>query len=144
MTMQRPAGRFGDRRHRGFTLFETALVIAMLAVASAVIAGIQPQVFKTQTTSRDELVGVALIHGCAERLLAMRRNAGYWTVTSTSCDGMGGVSGYAANPTVTLTDDAANAITTCASTTCTATITIAKTSGPAATLTPLTLQLSNY
>ena len=131
-------------RHGGFTLVETIFVIALLALVSVAIAKMQPQVFKTQTTSRDEYVGVELMRGCAERLLAVRRYAGYGNVTSTLCNAMGGISGFASNPTVTLKDDTDATITTCTSTTCTATILIAKTSGPAATLTPLTLRLSNY
>ena len=129
---------------RGFTLYETILVIGMLSLAALTIAKLQPQVFKTQTTSRDEFVGVELLRGCAERLLAVRRYAGYGSVTSTLCNGMAGLSGYAINPTVTLVDDSGTTISSCSSTTCTATILVAKTAAPAATLTALTLRLSNY
>jgi len=136
--------RARPRRQGGFTLFETVLVIAILTLVSLGIAAMQPSVFKTQTTGRDEFVGVELMRACAERLLAVRRYAGYASVTSTRCDGMGGVGGFASNPTVTLTDAAHNAITTCSTATCTATISVAKTAAPAAALTPLTLQLSAY
>jgi len=129
---------------RGFTLYETMLVIGMLALAALTIARLQPAVFKTQTTSRDEFVGVELMRGCAERLLAVRRYAGYASVTNTLCNGMGGLSGYATDPTVTLVDGSGATIATCSSTTCTATILVAKTSAPAATLAALTLRLSNY
>lgn len=128
----------------GFTLFETVLVIAILALASFGIAAIQPQVFKTQTTARDEFVGVELVRACAERLLAARRNSGYVTVANGLCNGMGGVGGFASSPTVTLTDANGNAITSCSSATCTATIIIAKSAAPAAALTPITLRLTAY
>jgi len=137
-------GRARRRRQIGFTLFETVLVIAILTSVSLAIAAMQPRVFQAQTTARDEFVGVDLLRACGERLLAVRRSVGYVGVTSTLCNGMGGVGGFASNPTVTLTDAAGTAITTCGTATCTATITIAKTAGPAAALTPLTLQLTAY
>jgi Tfp pilus assembly protein PilV len=132
------------RRQGGFTLFETVLVVAMLTAVSLGIMAMQPQVFKTQTTGRDQLVGSELMRGCAERLLAVRRYTGYATVANSLCNGMGGVGGFASNPTVTLADANGNAITTCSSATCTATIIVAKSAAPAATLTPITLQLSAY
>ena len=132
------------RRQAGFTLFETIIVIGLLALVSMGILALQPQVFKAQITGRDEYVGLVLMKACAERLLAVRRQTGFSSVTSSLCNGMGGVGGFASNPTVTLTDDASNSITTCSSTTCTASILIAKTAAPAATLTPITLQLSAY
>ena len=132
------------RRQAGFTLFETIIVIALLTLVSMGILAMQPQVFKTQTTGRDEYVGLELMKACAERLLAVRRHTGFSSVTSSLCNGMGSVGGFASNPTVTLTDDASNSITTCSSNSCTATILIAKTAGPAATLTPITLQLRAY
>jgi len=128
----------------GFTLFETVLVIAILTAVSLGILAMQPQVFKTQTTGRDQFVGFELLRGCAERLLAVRRNTGYASVANTLCNGMGGVGGFVANPTVTLTDANGGAITSCSSATCTATIGIAKSQAPAATLTRITLQLSAY
>jgi len=138
------AGGPGQRRARGFTLFETILVIGMLAMVSVAIAKMQPRIFTTQTTSRDELVGVELMRACAERLLAVRRYAGYPSVSNTLCNGMGGVGVFASNPVVALVNDSNVAITACASSTCTATISIAKASGPSAALTPLTLRLTNY
>jgi hypothetical protein len=132
------------RSQRGFTLFETVLVIGIFTLVSFGIATMQPQVFTTQTTARDEFVGVELMRGCAERLLAVRRSAGYITVTNSLCNGMGGLGGFASNFTVTLTDDGGGSITSCSTSTCTATITIAKSAGPAAALRPVTLQLSAY
>ena len=104
----------------------------------------QPQVFKAQTTARDEFVGVELMRACAERLLAVRRNTGYVTVADNLCNGMGGVGAFNSNLGVTLADASGTSITTCSSATCTATISVAKTTAPAATLTPITLQLSAY
>jgi len=132
------------RRHGGFTLFETILVIGILTLVSVGIMAMQPQVFKTQTNGRDQFVGSELMRACAERLLAVRRATGFGSVTSSICNGMGGVGGFASNPTVTLADANGNAITTCSSATCTATIIIAKSAAPAATLTPITLQLGAY
>lgn len=129
----------------GFTLTETLLVIGMLSMVSLGLLAMQPQVFKAQTTLRDEFAGFELMRACAERLLSVRRNVSYLAVTNTVCDGMGGVGGFASNPTVTLADANGNAITTCGTASCTATIIIAKTAaGPAAALTPITLQLTAY
>ena len=133
-----PLGRQG-----GFTLFETVLVIAILTAVSLGIMAMQPQVYKAQTTARDEFVGVELMRACAERLLAVRRNTGYVTVANTLCNGMGGVGGFS-DPTVALADASGSAITTCSGATCTATIIVAKTAVPAAALAPITLQLSAY
>lgn len=137
--------RVRRRRQGGFTLFETILVIGILGLVSAVIAGIQPRVFATQTASRDEVAGVDLMRACAERLLAVRRNIGYTSVTNTLCNGIGGVGGFASNPGVTLTDAASATITSCSSATCTATIIIGKTATPAvAAFASITLRLSAY
>lgn len=145
-TARRPehTRRAGRCHAGGFTLFETILVIGVLTSVSLVLITMQPQVFRTQTNGRDQLVGLELMRACAERLLAVRRAAGYGSVTSTLCDGMGGVGGFANNPTVTMIDAGGTAITTCSTATCTITILIAKTAAPAATLSPLTLQLSAY
>jgi len=132
------------RLQRGFTLFETIFVIGILTLVSLGIMAMQPQVFKTQTTGRDQFVGFELTRACAERLLAVRRATGYGSVTNSLCNGMGGVGGFASNPTVTLADANGNSIATCSTATCTATIIVAKSAAPAATLTPITLQLSAY
>ena len=132
------------RPQGGFTLFETILVIGMLALVSAGLMAMLPSVFKTQTNGRDQAVGLELMRACAERLLAVRRHTGYASVTTTLCDAMGGIGGFANNPAVTMSDASNNAITTCSSATCTVAVIIAKISGPAASLAPITLQLSNY
>ena len=128
---------------RGFTLVETVLVIGLLALASVTLMKLQRNVFTTQTYGRDESVGSDLLRGCAERLLAVRRQIDYGQVSNTQCSTMGGVGGFG-NPTVTMVDASATTITSCASATCTITISVAKTSGQAALLTPITLQLSAY
>ena len=62
------------------------------------------QVFKVQNDGRDQEVGLELMRACTERLLVVRRHSGFGQVTATSCDGMGGIGGYAANLSVTLKD----------------------------------------
>ena len=140
----RHGGFRSPRRYGGFTLFETVIVIAMLAAVSVAILAIQPQVFKAQTTGRDQFVGFELTMACAEKLLAQRRNIGYAFIDNTLCSGMGGLGGYAAAPTVALTDANGNSVTSCTGATCTASIIIAKATTPAATLTAITLQFSAY
>ena len=132
------------RRQTGFTLFETITVIGLLTLVSMGLLTMQPQVFKTQTSGRDQYVGLELMKACAERLLAVRRHTGFASVTSSLCNGMGGIGGFANDHTVALRDAGNTAITTCSSATCTATITIDKTAGPAAALSAITLQLSAY
>ena len=136
------------RAHRatqgGFTLVESILAAGILALAAIAIMGVQKKIFANQTVARDQLVGTELVQACAERLLAVRRHTGFANVTSTLCNGMGGVGGFAANPTVTMQSASGVAITTCATATCTATIRIAKTSGPAVPSGNVTLRLSNY
>lgn len=144
---QRRSGREWRHRQRGFTLFESIIVIGLLTLVSLGLLAMQPQFFKAQNSGRDTFVGLELMKTCAERMLAVRRNTGFGSVTSTLCNGMGGggaVTGWAANPTVTLRDATNTAITTCSSATCTATILIAKTVVPEASLAPITLQLSAY
>jgi Tfp pilus assembly protein PilV len=144
MSLQSRAGTALRLRQRGFTLFETILVIGILTLVSLGLIAMQPQIFKAQTSSRDQFVGLELMQACAERLLAVRRKAGYTSVTNTLCDGMGNLGGFAANPTVALVDAANATVTVCGSATCTATILIAKSTAPAASLSAITLQLSAY
>ena len=135
--------------HRqGFTLMEMVLAIVLLGVAAVVVLRLQPHLFAAQTAGRDEVTGLELQRACAERLLAVRRQQGYGAVQGSlgaapSCNGLGGIGGFAANPTVVLMDAAASAVGACASATCTATISVPKTTG-AAPLPPLVLQLSRY
>lgn len=132
------------RRATGFTLIETIFVIVLLGMAAAAVLAMQPKILQTQNTGRDELVGQELVRACAERILAVRRHRGYTNVDNTLCDGMGGVGGFASNPTITMVDDAASAVTSCSSSACRITVVFAKTSGVAAYVVPVTLQLSYY
>ena len=132
----------------GFTLMELVVVIVLLGTVAAVVLRLQPQLFSAQAIGRDTLSGLEIQRACAERLLSVRRVQGYGAVQGSAaatptCDGLGGVAGFAANPTVLLVDANATAVNSCSSATCTATITVSKT-GSAATLPPLTLQLSQY
>lgn len=133
-----------SRAALGFTLIETILVIGILALASVAISKLQWSVFRTQENGRDQYTGIELLQACADRLLTVRRRIGYGSVTNTLCNGMGGVAGFGANPTIVLTDASNTAVSTCSSATCTATITVTKASGQAASLAALTLQLRAY
>ena len=142
-------GRSARRGHGvlGFTLIETIMVIALLGMVSATLLSMQPKVFLAQTNARDQYVGLEQMRACAERILSVRRTSGFASVTNALCNGLGGQGAYALNPTVTLTvDSSPTAVANCSTgtVTCTATVSIAKTSGPAATLAPLTVQISVY
>ena len=146
MTGRARPQRLGLAPQRGFTLFETIFVIALFTAASLVIGRMQPRLFEAQTNGRDQYVGVEVLRSCAERLLSLKRGSGIGAVTNTVCNGLGGVGGFAANPTVVLKDAAGSTVSTCpsgAGSSCTATVTAAKTSGPAATLAALTVQFTN-
>jgi prepilin-type N-terminal cleavage/methylation domain-containing protein len=141
----RDSSKRAERRCQcGFTLIESIFTLGLLGIAAVGIMDIEAGIFTAQTTARDEAVGLDLVRGCAERLLAVRRYSGYTSVTSTTCNGMGGIGGFASNPTVSLKDATGTTITTCSSATCTATINVAKASGPASPVRNITLQLSNY
>lgn len=128
----------------GFTLFETILVLGLIALAVAAIQSLQPRLVEARLSTRDQAVGIALMQGCAERLLAVRRQSGYAAVTNGLCAGMGGIGGFAADVQVNLADARGIAVSSCSSATCTATVLAAKGGGGAAPLTALTLQFSAY
>ena len=132
---------------RGFTLYETIIVIGLLTLTSLGLIAMQPQIFKTQTAGRDLYVGVEPMQACAERLLAVRRQSGYGFVNNTLCANIPVSSGFNA-PTVALFDAAGNplspACSAASSATCRAVISIARTAAPATALPNLTLQLSSY
>ncbi len=141
-------------RQRGFTLFETILVIVTLGVVAGAIVRLQSNAFAAQTLSRDEVAGVELLRACAERILAVRRASGYAAPAPSNavapaiptCNGLGGTGDYAADPTVTMTNGAVPpaTVTVCEGSICNITITVAKSKAPFTTLAPLVLQLSNY
>ena len=128
---------------RGFTLFETILVIGLLAMASVGLMKLQRDLFSTQTYGRDEAVGNDLMRACAERLVTVRRSLSYQQVTNTLCSTIGNVGNFGI-PTVTMVDAGGTTVTACTGASCTITIRVAKTAGPSALLTPITLQLRSY
>jgi prepilin-type N-terminal cleavage/methylation domain-containing protein len=127
---------------RGFTLIESIIVLVVLSVAAAAIVTMQGNIFKGQADNKDIQVGAQLMQECAERVLAIRRqsNSAYASVTTSACSGLGNFGGFGV-PVVTLRDDSNTSVTTCASTTCTATITIGK---GGSNLAPITLRLATY
>jgi type II secretory pathway pseudopilin PulG len=131
-------------RQRGFALMETVLVMGLLGLVAAGLLSLQPRVHATQNEARDQYAGLEIQRACAERLLGARRQLSFTSVSATACNGLGGVAGFASNPGVTLRDAAGSSVAACTGATCTATIVIARTSGAAAPLPALTLQLSAY
>jgi type II secretory pathway component PulJ len=128
------------RLQTGFTLFETILVIGLLALVSAGLLAMHPRIFQTQTTGRDEYVAHELQRACAERVLAVRRRIGYANVSTDSCQPLGIVGGF--TPAVALTI-AGSASSPCGGASCKALITVTR-SGVAAALPAITLELSAY
>ena len=130
----------------GFTMFETIIVFALLTAAALALFVIMPRVFQTQTTARDEFVGVELLRMCAERVLDVRRSTGFTAVNVNLCANLnsasGGPSGWNA-PVVALSPSAGSPLA-CTTSPCTATITVTKASGIAAPLAPITVQLLTY
>lgn len=125
---------------RGFTIIESIIALVILAIASVAIVSLQSDIFSGQSDNKSMEVGVQLMQECAEKILGVRRGAGYGGVMSSTCDGLGNINGFGA-PSIALNDASGTAITTCASSTCTATISIRK---GTTTLTPITLRLVNY
>jgi prepilin-type N-terminal cleavage/methylation domain-containing protein len=126
--------------HRGFTLIETIIVMVILGIGAAAIVSLQGNIFQGQSGNQNMQVGVQLMQECAEQVLAIRRNSGYTAVTTSACSNLGNYGGFG-TPSVTLKNDSNASVTACASTTCTATITISN-GGP--NMTPITLRLANY
>jgi prepilin-type N-terminal cleavage/methylation domain-containing protein len=127
---------------RGFTLIESIIVLVVMSIAAAAIISLQGNVFFGQSGNKDLEVGVQLMQECAEQVLAVRRQSqsAYASVTNSACSGLGNYGGFGV-PVVTLRDDSNAIVTTCASTTCTATITIGK---GGSNLAPITLRLAKY
>lgn len=128
------------RASRGFTLFETVLVIGLLAVVSAGLLSMFPRIYQTQTLGRDERVALEVQRACAERLVTLRRSTGYTSVANSSCQVLGATGDF--TPAVALTVGGA-ASSPCSGSRCVATITANRANVPAA-LPALTLELSAY
>ena len=132
---------------QGFTLIESVIALVLLAIASVAIVSLQGSIFSGQSDNKNLEVGVQLMQECAEQILAKRHKtsgtqstADYLLVANSLCTGLGNFGGFGA-PSVTLKDASNATVTTCASATCTATISI---SNGATTLTAITLRLANY
>lgn len=139
------------RRCAGFTLVESIVVMLLLAGAAGAILAMVPKLRQTQDPARDEVAGQMLMNACAERLLAIRRSLGFSQVGNAACNGMGGVAGFAANPTVSIVNGAGTTLTACsvdfntvANRTCRATISITRSTGLPVRLVPIILQMSFY
>lgn len=128
---------------RGFTLIETLLVMVVLGIASATIISLQGGIFAGQSSSQDLQMGTQIVQECAEQVLALRRRApsgGYAAVTPAACSTLGNVGGFGL-PLITLRDDTGADLAACASTYCTANITVGKSGSFVA---PITLRLRKY
>jgi type II secretory pathway pseudopilin PulG len=98
------------RHARGFTLFETVAVVAMVGLAAVGLTRMQGSLFKNRATIDDMQVRVALMQGCAEQVLAIRRYAGdgYAAVDTAlpafaNCGGLTAFGNFVV-PTVTIAD----------------------------------------
>ena len=128
---------------RGFTLIETLVVMVVLGIAAATIVALQGGIFARQSSNQDLQVGAQIVQECAEQVLALRRrtpSGGYAAVTPAACSALGNVGGFGV-PLVTLRDDADANLAACASTYCTASITVGK---GASVIAPITLRLRRY
>jgi prepilin-type N-terminal cleavage/methylation domain-containing protein len=129
---------------RGFTLVESIIVLVALSIAAATIISMQGNIFFGQSANKDLEVGVQLMQECAEQILATRRQSGYTAVNTGTCNVTtitADIPGGFRAPSVDLKDASDTTIATCASSTCTATISISKGS---AKLAAVTLRLVNY
>lgn len=97
---------------RGFTLFETVAVIVVLAIAAVAIQKMQAQLFSGQTDVTNMQVATRLQTECAEQVLGVALNQGYFQVLPTGSLGTFGtnqcdtLAAYGSNslPTVAFTD----------------------------------------
>lgn len=101
----------------GFTLVETIVVMVVMSIAALGIATMSGNLFNAETNNKALEIGDQLMQGCAEQLLATRRENGYAasslansTNATTSCNNItsntNGVT-YSA-PTVTVMDGNSN------------------------------------
>jgi len=100
------------RSHRGFTLIETIAAMVILAIAAATIINMQSSLFKNQSGVTNLQVASRLQAECAEQVLGVALNQGYFQVLPTGSSGTFGthqcdtLTAYGSNnlPTVTFTD----------------------------------------
>lgn len=133
---------------RGFTLFESLLVLVILGTVGAALVTMSRQTWGMQNEQRDEIIGHELLRACGERLIALRRTS-YSSVSTAACQSFvdapsGGFTTSVFNaPTVTLRNASNATPGNCDTTTCLATISVTKKSG-SVSLAPLAIQFINY
>lgn len=81
----------------GFTLIESIVVLIVLSIAALGVASLSSGIFDAQDDNKTLQTGAQLLQGCAEQVLAIRREQGY--AASLSCGFNSMPSGFAA-PTV--------------------------------------------
>lgn len=132
--------RFNNINSQGFTFIETIVVMTLLGIAAATIIKLQGTVFYGKSDNKDLQVGVMLMQGCAEQVIAVRRNAGYTAVNTSTCSALGNYGGYTA-PIVTVTADNTGTACPTGGTCNKVVITLSK---DGSKLTPITLELVDY
>ena len=132
--------RFNNAASQGFTLIETIVVMTLLGIAAVTIIKLQGTVFYGKSDNQDLQVGVMLMQECAEQVIAVRRNAGYTVVNTSTCSALGNYGGYSV-PIVTVTADNTGSACPTGGTCNKVVITLSKNGS---NLTPVTLELVNY
>ena len=132
--------RFNNINSQGFTFIETIVVMTLLGIAAVTIIKLQGTVFYGKSDNKDLQVGVMLMQECAEQVIAVRRNAGYTAVNTSTCSALGNYGGYTA-PIVTVTADNTGTACPTGGTCNKVVITLSK---DGSKLTPVTLELVDY
>lgn len=132
--------RFNNINSQGFTFIETIVVMTLLGIAAVTIIKLQGTVFYGKSDNKDLQVGVMLMQECAEQVIAVRRNAGYTAVNTSTCSALGNYGGYTA-PIVTVTADNTGTACPTGGTCNKVVITLSKNGSK---LTPVTLELVDY
>lgn len=83
-------------RHAGFTLIELVLVILVMAIGFVSLSALYVQVTDTLGSNEDLQTSAQLAQGCAEHVLATRRNLGFDSaaINANICNGLPIVVGY--------------------------------------------------
>ena len=131
---------FKNTVSQGFTLIETIFVMALLGIAAVTIIKLQGTVFYGKASNKDLQVGVLLMQECAEQVIAVRRNAGYSAVNTSTCNTLGNYGGFSV-PIVTVTADNSGVACPTGGTCNKVVITLSK---DGSNLTPVTLELVDY